>query len=263
MKITSTSFDQKEGLCIHTYGYENISKNAHWGKGSRDVYILHYVLEGEGFFNNQKVKSGQGFLITPGFLHEYHSSKEKPWKYFWATFGGDMAEKICQKYISADKHSIFEFNFKPELLNLSYSILDEESPISSTRAIGYFFMLMSYHEKKSEFCSNYYVQEAKKYMKANFYRSISVVEVANSLGINDRYLYNLFIKHQGTSPKKYLNTLKLENAIKMLKTSSCSISEIAMSNGFEDVLAFSRFFSRNMGMSPTVFKRLHTAQQYR
>ncbi len=259
MKAIVASHEHKDGICILLYGYEDVAKNAHWGRGCRDVYILHYVLSGEGFFNHQKVKAGQGFLITPGLLHEYHSSEDKPWKYFWVTFEGNMADEICKKYIDADTNGIFEFDFTPELLNLSYRILDEESRISSARALGYFFMLMSHHEKKNEFCGNYYVQEAKKYMKANLYRNISVVEVANSLGINDRYLYNLFKKHQGTSPKKYLNALKLAQAVKMLKTTNCTISEIAMSNGFCDVLAFSRFFSKNMGMSPTDFKKLHTS----
>lgn len=256
MKVILTSFNQRDSIFIHMYGYEDIAKNAHWGKGYRDVYILHYVLSGEGFFNNQKVTAAQGFLITPKLLHEYHSSKDKPWKYFWVTFGGTMAEEICEKYIKTDENGIFKFDFKPELLNLSDSILSQESRISSIKALGYFFLLMSYHEKKSEFCGNYYVQQAKEYMKTNFYRSISVVEVANNLCISDRYLYNLFIKHQGISPKKYLNELRLKRAAKMLETTSYSISEIAMSTGFADVLTFSKFFSKNMGMSPTDYKKL-------
>lgn len=255
MKMILTLHSKKDRLCIQSYGYEDIAKNAHWGRGCRDIYILHYVLSGEGYFNGQKVKAGQGFLITPQLLHEYHSSEDKPWRYFWVTFEGDLAEEICKNHINTDKNGIFDFNFKSELLSLSDSILAEVNPISGARALGYFFMLMSYHEEKTEFCGNYYVQKAEKYMKENFYRRLTVTEIADNLGINDRYLYNLFVKHRGVSPKKHLNTLKLNRAIQMLKTDRYSISEIAVSCGFDDVFSFSKFFSRHIGMSPTDYKR--------
>jgi transcriptional regulator, araC family len=258
MKIITTTFDKNEDIYIYSYGYESISENAHWGKGCRDVYILHYVLSGEGYFNGRKVTAGEVFFITPKKLHQYHSSKDKPWKYFWVTFNGDMAKDLCKRYICADENGIFEFNFKTKLLGLADNILAEESPINSARALGYFFLLMSYHEKKDEFCGNYYIQEAKKYMEINFHRNISIVEVAGNIGISDRYLYNLFIKYEGLSPKKYLNNLKLKRAKSMLKSSSLSISEIAVSCGFDDVLAFSKFFSKKIGTSPTNFKRLHS-----
>ena len=161
MKIITTTFSKNNDIYIHSYGYENVSENAHWGKGCRDVYILHYVLSGEGFFNGRKVKAGEGFFITPKQIHQYHSSKDKPWEYFWMTFNGNIAKDICIKHICIYENCIFEFNFKLELLGLSDKILAEESPISNTRALGYFFLLISYHEKKDEVCGNYYVHEAK------------------------------------------------------------------------------------------------------
>ena len=113
---------------------------------------------------------------------------------------------------------------------------------------------MSYHEKKEEFYGNKYVIEAKKYIERNFHLKITVSEIAQALYIDDRYLYNLFIKHEGKSPKKYLNDLRLQNACSMLRTGKYSITEVAVSVGFSDVLAFSRFFSNHMKISPTLYK---------
>ena len=262
MNIITTEFSADSNLFVSSYGFEDISKNAHWGKGSRDVYILHYVLSGEGTFNNHIVTSGQGFLITPKTIHEYHSSDHNPWSYFWVIFGGTSAETICSRFISTDQNNIFTFDFKPELLSLSDSILSEETPMNDTKALGYFLLLLSYHEKKRPLTGNHYVLEAKKYMSIHFYRNLSIKEVADTIGISDRYLYNLFIKHEGTAPKQYLNQLKLKRAKSMLKNTNCSISEIAVSIGFPDVLTFSRFFSKNMGCSPTAYQnRLKPSSQ--
>jgi AraC-like DNA-binding protein len=87
---------------------------------------------------------------------------------------------------------------------------------------------------------------------------VSVFEVATSMNISDRYLYNLFVKQEGVSPKQYLTALRLSNAKRLLRETGHSISEIAVSVGFPDVLSFSRFFARHTGSSPTAFRRSET-----
>ena len=109
MKIVPTLSIENEQLYITSYGFEDISKNAHWGKGSRDTFIIHYVLGGEGVFNGNPVKKGEGFVITPKTSHEYHSSQNNPWKYFWLTFNGTSAHDICKKYIFSNELNIFKF----------------------------------------------------------------------------------------------------------------------------------------------------------
>ncbi len=257
VKLITVSYNPSDSLYINSWGSEDISQNAHWGRGCRNVFILHYILSGEGFFNGNKVKEGEGFLITPQSMHEYHSSQDKPWKYFWVTFSGDLAKEICIKHIETDKNGRFEYSFKEKLLKLADGILSEESPLSGVKALGYFFLLMSYHGEKCEGSSNRYISEAKKYMQINFHRNLSITEVAKFLSISDRYLYNLFVKHDRISPKEYLNNLKIKHAELMLKNSSCSVSEVAVSVGFSDVLTFSRFFSKKTGMSPTEYRKIN------
>ena len=94
-------------------------------------------------------------------------------------------------------------------------------------------------------------------MKTHIYRQITITEVARALKISDRYMYNLFIKHLGISPKQYLNRLKIDCAQGLLKKTDDSISEIAASIGFHDVLVFSRFFKDHIGISPTEFRKRH------
>lgn len=261
MKMLSVSFEQNDIFYISSFGYENISENAHWGKGWRDTYILHYVLEGEGFFNAHKVKSGEGFLISPKQVHEYHSSSNRPWKYFWVTFNGNAVSSICRKYIKNNKDNIFQFDFKLKLLNLCNSIFSANGSLSETESLSFFFKLLSYHENENNITGNYYVEEAKKYMNINFYRNISITEVADAIRINDRYLYNLFIKYENISPKKYLRDLRLNRAKYMLENTNLSITEIAISTGFQDVLYFSRFFSKSIGISPTQYRKSVNIQE--
>lgn len=88
-------------------------------------------------------------------------------------------------------------------------------------------------------------------------KPFQVIDIAKNMGISDRYLYNLFIKYVGISPKEYINNAKIEYAEKLLKNSRSSIAEIATSVGYEDALAFSRFFSKKKGVSPSEYRKMH------
>lgn len=247
----------KSELCIWSFGRELKSEYAHWGRGSRDLYIIHYVLSGEGYFNGNKVQAGEGFLIKPYEMHEYHSSENKPWQYFWISANGFLADKMCSKYLDANENGVFKYDFKSKLEALIDEVLSCDKSIGELLAISYFLKIMSWHEEVGveRKKSNAHIESAKRYITNNFHRAISITEIADALFIDDRYLYNLFIKYEGVSPKKYLNIVRLENACKLLKNSYYSITEIAVSVGFTDVLSFSRFFSKSMKMSPSEYRK--------
>ena len=254
MKFMLAERGLDEDFYVLNFGYEYESENARWNKGLRNKFIIHYVLSGEGYYNSVRVKSGEGFFISPGAKCEYHTSKDSPWKYFWIAFGGSDAENIAKKYVAPNGSGIFEFNLSKKFFSLIDELFSEEAPLSSQKALGYFYFFTSYNGKEQRVYKNAYVEDAKKYMSLNFSRSISITELASEVGVNDRYLYNLFIKHEGTSPKRYLSELRLSRAALLLKSTKLSISEIAELCGFQDVLAFSRFFSKNRDVSPTKFR---------
>ena len=161
------------------------------------------------------------------------------------------------KYVNSDKNGIFEFDLSFEFLSLLDSITAEITPVPVEKALGYFYFLISYNGKERSKFENRYVEAAKNYISINISRPITVTEIASAVGINDRYLYNLFIKHEKLSPKQYLLNLKLSRAALMLKSSRITISEIAEHCGFSDVLAFSRFFSKREGISPSEYRRTY------
>lgn len=255
MKMRSVLQGDSLLLKICHFGYENIGNDAKWGRGSRNVYILHYVLEGSGFFNDFSVKNGQGFLIRPMQSVEYHFDEIDPWKYFWVVFEGEYADQICQKYIKTDTHGIFTYGFCQNLIFQIGKIFSEKFPLGEAEAMSLFFYLLSMHKVSLPRSDNHYVTEAQNYIHLNFHRPLTVKEIAASQNIADRYLYNLFIKYQGVSPKQYLNKVKLQNALELLRKSDCTITEVAISVGFDDVLQFSRFFARQMGISPSAYRK--------
>ena len=258
MKTRNAIYDEAEDPAILDFGIEENSALAHWGRGTRDKTLIHYVLRGYGYFNGRKVSAGEGFFICRNSMHEYHSSKKDPWVYFWVSLTGEHADGLCKKYISVDEYGIFTYNFCEKLLRFSKNFFEDHSVLGNAETHGIFYLLMSYHEKKPDISGNRHVLEAKKYIDSNFHRPLTISEIAGSLFISDRYLYNLFVENEGISPKKYLNNLRLTKACSMLRESNDSIGEVAASVGFRDVLTFSRFFAKNIGTSPTSYRKANT-----
>ena len=253
MKIVLTKFNRNERFYVVNFGYEEISQNAHWEKGARSFYIIHYVLSGMGYFNGDTVNAGEGFLISPGEKITYHSSKDNPWTYFWIIFGGNDADDIVKTYLSTNKNGVFDFDLNIKFHEFVNGIFFNQSLISKPKALGYFWTAISFHEKEIEQITNRYVRQAINIINTDL--SISITALADKLKIDDRYLYNLFIKHLRVSPKGYLNELRIERAKTLLLSTDFSVSEIAYSCGFIDVLSFSKFFSKQTGTSPTEYRK--------
>ncbi len=57
------------------------------------------------------------------------------------------------------------------------------------------------------------------------------------------------------APKQYISECRIAEAKKLLVNTEFTVSEIAASLVFSDVLAFSKFFSSKMKLSPTDFRQ--------
>ena len=108
------------------------------------------------------------------------------------------------------------------------------------------------HNAKSN--SDIYIEAAVNYIKANVSASMSVTELTGVLGISQPYLYRIFKEKFGKSPKQYMNDYKIEQAKQLLKKTDITVTQVANSVGFSDVLSFSRFFASKTGASPQKYR---------
>ncbi len=77
----------------------------------------------------------------------------------------------------------------------------------------------------------------------------------NKLGISKYRLCREYHAAYGVSPIQDLNHIRLQNAKKLLLTSSLQIQEISSSVGFDDVTHFIRLFKRETGYTPGQFRQ--------
>jgi len=99
-----------------------------------------------------------------------------------------------------------------------------------------------------------FVRKAMAYIHEHYTESISRRDIAQHVNIAEDYLTFCFRQEMGTTPIKYLQRYRLNQARSLLLESDKTITEIALMVGFSDGGYFSRLFHRENGMSPDKFR---------
>ena len=94
--------------------------------------------------------------------------------------------------------------------------------------------------------------------------SISLRRASNELDINPAYLSRTFSKYfDNMSFRDYIRKMRIDKAIKLLETTSYSLTEIAYLTGFSDQSHFNRIFKKQTGENPSVYrKRAKKSKEY-
>ena len=98
------------------------------------------------------------------------------------------------------------------------------------------------------------VLDSVAYINMNYDKPLTVDELARVSGYSKSRFSHLFALHMNTTPIKYQNKLRIENAKQMLLMGRTSVGEISSLCGFEDQLYFSRAFKKEVGISPTEYR---------
>ena len=82
------------------------------------------------------------------------------------------------------------------------------------------------------------------------------VQYMNSrAGLNTRTFSRRFRAATGRSPIEYIHELRVEAAKNLLEMTPRSIEEISVDVGYEDPASFRRFFRKEVGVSPAVYRK--------
>ena len=82
------------------------------------------------------------------------------------------------------------------------------------------------------------------------YHSITFASAALDMGLSESYFSRYFHKMSGMTFSRYLNTIRIEKAIEMLKKESLTVTEISYRCGFDTIRHFNRVFKDITGITP-------------
>lgn len=251
-------------LTVYYCGREKCAPGHYFGPAVRPHYLLHVILQGKGVYRaggkTYVLKKGDAFLIRPSEVTYYQADEAEPWEYAWTAFGGELAEALLKKYGQGEDPYIYHFMEKGRwtdwILGLVKAFL--KGGHNQDEMTGYLFLLFSQLPRREEAGPDYeqgYLARAESYIRHNYSYPVQIQDVARHVGIDRTYLYKLFMKHKGVSPKDFLTAFRIMEAERLLEETSLSVTEIALSCGFHDASVFCRNFQKAEGVAPLKYRK--------
>lgn len=103
---------------------------------------------------------------------------------------------------------------------------------------------------------------ALEYMHEH-YSHTRISEVASFIGISRYYLTHIFKEKLHISPQEYLLNYRMEQANRLLRTTSLSVQAISEKVGYENPLTFSKTFKGKYGLSPKKYREKLKGEELR
>ncbi|MEM7508306.1 MAG: AraC family transcriptional regulator [Pseudomonadota bacterium] len=104
--------------------------------------------------------------------------------------------------------------------------------------------------------NDFRVRRSLRLMQEQFTEDVAIDGLAREVGLSRPHFFKLFKMQMGITPNLYLNTLRAEHAIDDLMSTRKSVTDIGLDLGFSSQASFTRFFTSNVGISPTDYRRV-------
>jgi len=130
--------------------------------------------------------------------------------------------------------------------------------------------IMCRSDKKVSLCSENYscgpdenedrkMNDIYSFISANFYRSISLAEIAGIAGMKPAACSRYFKKNSGVCFVEYVNQVRKNKACYLLRESDYQVNQIAEECGFASISNFHKQFRKSEGISPGEYRTRYKA----
>lgn len=94
-----------------------------------------------------------------------------------------------------------------------------------------------------------------KYIHENYYKKLTVQQLAELEHYNTSYYCEWFFKQTGTTPFKYIQKVRLEKSKELLLSTDFSLLQIAQQLGYEHQSSLTKLFKEAEKISPSEYRR--------
>ena len=260
--------------CIHSAGFLEESQPTSQFDGQRygdtELAMILYTLRGRGRLRLEDrevfLAPGQAMLISFPHAHRHSIEVGEHWEFFYVTLIGQAAVMRVRDII-AKNGSIITLDAQARVLkhaaDACAAALENrvESPLRASelaRAI-----IAALHDETIGELANpelstrerrAFVFDVEQFCWQNLSRPIGVEDMARVARMSRYHFSRQFERARGISPGRYLASLRLDEARRLLTGGGRTVKEVAERCGYGDANYFCKVFRRNFGVSPGTLK---------
>lgn len=209
-----------------------------------------------------RLGAGDVFVAFPNRIHGYENSEDiqgflliipvKPYLQVYRKMLMDQLPE--QPYLSAGN---WEQSGLRELLELAY----QDRKLTSEQVmqgylqviVGKLLSLLTLTQAPAE--GDDALKRVLMYLNTHYTTPVSRQELARALGYNESYISHVFAGRMKTTIPEYINSLRVQDAARLLKETDYSVTQIASELGFGSIRSFNRVFLKQTGLSPKEYRQ--------
>ena len=226
------------------------------------------ILEGEVVAYADSVRcelhAGDLFLTFPNQIHSYE--KLTPETHVGFIFKPDLLPEMMETFTMGTPRSpvIRGGAYDPQLRALIDALTDTREQLGTSHLPelrrGYLLALCAQLLPRMTIVKlpvgdSETLRTIVSFCTQNYAENLSLSLLEEKLHLNKYYISHLFSGRLGMGFNDYINSLRISEACRYLLNSDNSITEIGSLVGFNTPRTFNRAFVRQMGMSPTEYRK--------
>lgn len=98
------------------------------------------------------------------------------------------------------------------------------------------------------------VDKIMGFIRENYCKNIGINDISGHLNLSYSHVRKIFRDETGTSIMEYINSLRIQEAKRLLLSKDCGIKKIALSVGYNNDQSFERYFKKIVGVTPGEFR---------
>lgn len=252
-------------------GMERSKKDKEPVNRIKNHYVLHYLYAGTGtlWVNGKSISVGEKslFLLSPETHIVYQQNPADPWQFAWIEFSGLNVRSILDEIEFMDSTAFFPKN--SEYFNDLFADIVNYSRKESFSAylkitsllLDVLHGLIDESKKNVQLREGFQTQKLQpviEYIDRHYCeRECTPQVIAEKFGYSPTYFSRVFQQSFHQTVSSYIIQLRMNQACKLLKHTSFSVSEIAYMIGYSSPFYFSSQFKKLKDYSPTVFRDLN------
>lgn len=174
----------------------------------------------------------------------------------------EMKQAALGIVIAAGKQAEQNNDSLSKIFGSQFNYFDKMKRLEDTRSVrmwitNFLNWILDYSASRLDIKENDVILLAKRYLQDHYDNpELSLSEVAEYVGLNEKYFSNRFTKEAGETVLSYLTGIRMQKAKEILKTTNFKVYEIAEMVGYHNVEHFNRVFKKAFQISPTQFRKL-------
>ncbi len=240
--------------------FDNLEVPLHTHENAHFLFVIKGEYEATVKDKKQCFSSSAMLYYPAGTTHRDHFYKAEERRFLTISLTSETNKNLLEEINFIDYSREFnnlEITLLGKRICREIQSLDSLSPIVLDAMANEMLVFAARNLEKSD-KPPAWLKTAHEFIKDCCAESITIAEIASTVGVHPLHLARAFRRFFNCSPGEYLRKCRIELASNLLLNSNETLVEVALTCGFKDQSQFTKSFKQITGITPAKFRQMHS-----